>query len=304
MSKRNLKLLAVFLALAAAVYIYKYPFSHWQQKAHQPANPLAGLNTDKITKIEVITDKASTTLERQDKKLKVAGSKDFYVRQDLADMVFDRLKEAAQAEIELVSANKNRWANFDLSPERQIRVKLYSGDKLLADILVGKISSDFNRTYIALPGSEKVYALKARLRSAFDQDEWRDRTIFSADKDKITKIRFQYPNREFTIEKKDGQWQGTIPYKFKVDKDKIDEILNIMSHLTAQKIPEQKFAGTGLEKHKIIIEAQGDGIDNILMVGDETKDGLVYAKRGDSDNIYLISKEQRDELDKRIRDLR
>lgn len=30
---------------------------------------------------------------------------------------------------------------------------------------------------------------------------------------------------------------------------------------------------------------------------------LYYAKKGDSDNIYLITKEQRDELDKQIKDL-
>lgn len=304
MSKRNLKLLIIFLVLVGAVYVYKYPLAQWRQKASQPSNPFASVDTAKITKIEIITSRASTTLEREDKKLKVAGTKDFYVRQDLADMVFDRLKDAAAAEVELVSTNKEKRANFDLDDEHKIRLKLYSGDKLLADVLIGKLSSDFNKTYIALPDDNKVYAIKARLRSTFDQDEWRDRTIFSSDRDKITKIRFQYPNREFTVEKKDGKWQGTIPYKFKVDEKKLDEVLTIMSHLTAQKIPEQKFEGTGLEKHNIIVEASGDGIDNILMIGDETEDGLVYAKRGDSDNIYLISKQQRDELDKRIRDLR
>ena len=31
---------------------------------------------------------------------------------------------------------------------------------------------------------------------------------------------------------------------------------------------------------------------------------LYYAKTGDSDNIYLITKEQRDELDKKIKELK
>ena len=121
----------------------------------------------------------------------------------------------------------------------------------------------------------------------------------------------QYPDREFAIEKvKNGdkeEWQGTLPYKFKVSEEKINKILNIMTSLRATRIPEQKFEGTGLEKHLIIVEASGDDVDSVLMVGDTYKDGeeeLYYAKRGDSDNIYLITKEQRDELDKTIRDLR
>ena len=43
---------------------------------------------------------------------------------------------------------------------------------------------------------------------------------------------------------------------------------------------------------------------NTLMVGDDNGEGLYFAKRGDSDNIYLISEEQRDVLDQTIRSLR
>ncbi|MBU4026105.1 DUF4340 domain-containing protein, partial [Patescibacteria group bacterium] len=118
-------------------------------------------------------------------------------------------------------------------------------------------------------------------------------------------------------EKLEYEWEGISPYEFSVDENKIDEILNIMSNLIAAKIPEQTFDGTGLEKNLIIAQATGEGIDNILMVGGALQNGstalrdyganaeeeLYYAKKGDSDNIYLITKEQRDELDKNIKDL-
>ena len=129
--------------------------------------------------------------------------------------------------------------------------------------------------------------------------EWRDLTIFSTAEEKIKKIRFQYPNREFTVEFKDDKWGGILPEKFTVNKGKIDKIAQIMSNLKAVEIPEQTFENTGLEKHLIIVEAAGEAIDNVLMIGNN-RDGLYYAKKGESDNIYLIDKSDRDELDKWI----
>ena len=79
-----------------------------------------------------------------------------------------------------------------------------------------------------------------------------------------------------------------------------------MSNLSTVQIPAQTFEGTGLEKHTIIIQVMGDDIDNTLMIGDvksidaEGEDELYYVKKGSSDNIYLITKEQRDELERKI----
>jgi hypothetical protein len=51
-----------------------------------------------------------------------------------------------------------------------------------------------------------------------------------------------------------------------------------------------------LEKNQLIVEALGEGVKNILMVGNDNGKGLFYAKKGDSDIIYLISKSDRDGL--------
>jgi len=177
---------------------------------------------------------------------------------------------------------------------------------LAADFIIGKNTPDYVGSYISKKDLDKTYLIKAGLSSAFNQSEWRDDTIFAGDKEKISKIRFQYPSREFTIEKAGDKWQGTLPYKFEVDEEKINKVSDIMSSLRAAKIPEQDFSKTGLDKHLIIVEATGGEISNTLMIGDvfAEDENLYYVKKGNSDNIYLISKEERDGLDKTIRDLR
>jgi hypothetical protein len=225
------------------------------------------------------------------------------LKKSVADNLIGSLKEAGKSELELVSSNKEKKSEFE-ADESGTAVKIYEGDNLKADFIVGKFGSDFASSYISRPGADSTYRVKGGLSGAINQSEWRDTAIFSSDKEKINKIRFQYPARQFTVEKKDGEWKGTIPYGFKVNKDKIDKILNIMSNLTTTEIPEQNFAGTGLEKNNIIIQATGEGVDNTLMVGDVNGKDLYYAKNGLSDNIYLITRKQRDELNKRISDLR
>ncbi len=312
MSRKNIILGIILIILVAAAYIYQGPWQEWRAEKNEVKNFLSDMDVEAVNRIEITRNGQTTVLVKTDDHWKVDGTKDFYVKESVADNLISSLKEASKAEVELVSENKEKKNSFETDEANGIHIVLKQGDKAMADFIVGKIANDYRCVYISQPDRNETYLLKAGLRSAVAQNDWRDKTIFSSPKDKITKIRFQYPRREFTVEKKDGKWQGVSPYAFKVDEDKIEKVLKIMSDLTAAKIPEQKFEGTGLEKHLIIVQATGEGVDNTLMIGeggpgdkdDKGEPLYYYVKRGDSDNIYLITREQRDELDKRIRDLK
>ena len=290
------------MVLIASAYIYKGPLKKWQDNLGQPNNFLAKLNSDKISKIEINSSGNQTILSKTGEKWKYNNSKDFYADTALMSQVLAELKKAGRAKLELVSnnqASKKQYGTDGAGTE----VKIYENDKLAVDFLIGLRSGDYSGSYISASASAATYAVAADLTDVFNPGEWLDLTIFSTDQAKINKIRFQYPNREFTLELKNGKWSVSLPTKFSVNQEKVKLILDIMSNLKAAQIPEQTFKNTGLEKHLAIIQATGEGIDNTLMVG-EGKDGLYYAKRGDSDNIYLITKAQRDELNKTTSQLR
>ena len=310
MNKKNIILGGILVILIALVYFYQGPFKEWQSNLGKAKNFLAAIDINLINKIEIANNNQITTLEQKGENWKIVGTKDFYISDDLSNNLKSSLEKATQVNIELVSDNKDKKSEFQTDETSGIRVKLSQNEEIIADFIVGKRGVDFSSTYISEPESNKTYSLKTNINSLFDRSDWYDKTIFSSDKENINKIRFQYPNREFTIEKKDEDWVGTLPYSFEVDGDKISPILDIMSDLTATEIPEQTFVGTGLDKHSIIVQATGEEIDNTLMVGDamavseEGGEEPYYAKRDDSDNIYLITKEQRDELDKNIQQFR
>lgn len=311
MSKKNLFLGGILIALVILAFIKEGPFKDWQEKANKPKNILAEIQVDQISRIDINFKEEETSLEKVGDKWRVAGTKDFYLKQVQVDSIQKALKDSAEAELEIVSTNKNKKDEFSASPESGAQIKLMQGETVIKEFIIGKTGSDFTSTYVSSKDIDETYLVKAGLSSAFWHSDWYNKEIFSGDSSKINKIRFQYPSREFTLEKKEDIWGGTLPYIFSVDEEKLEMVLNVMSNLQAQEIPRQAFAGTGLEKNLIIIQASGEEIDNVLMVGearasedeaDETE--LYFVKKGSSDNIYLITKEQRDELDKSIRDLR
>lgn len=310
MSKKTLTLGIALAILIALAFIYQGPLKDWQNNLGKPKNILAKVDLAKIDKIEVISGDSIAVLTKQTvlssvsdtAKWKYNNSKDFYVDPEIMSNILKNLDKMKAAEFELISNNSERKSEFKVD-NTGLKVKVYQIDKKVADFVIGDRASDYLSSYISAAESPATHSIKVNLRDAFEQTEWRDLIIFSTAQEKINKIRFQYPNREFTVELKADKWSGVLPEKFTVNKDKIEKILQIMSNLKALEIPEQSFENTGLEKHLIIIEATGEAINNTLMIG-ESRDGLYYAKRGDSDNIYLINRSERDELDKWIWQLR
>jgi len=307
MNKKTLILGGVLIVLVAMTFIYQGPLKSWQANLGKTKNFLAGIKIDQIDKIEITRNGQTVSLEKQantntgssQAKWKIGETKDFYADTAQISLALDNLGQAISGNMDIISDNADRQKEFN-ADSSGVEVKLYNGSKKLADFYVGKLANDYSSTYIANVAGPATYSVKVNLNSVFNQADWRDLTIFSSAKDQLTKIRMQYPDREFTMEKKGDSWIGILPSGFNVNQNKVDKILTIMSNLTAAAIPEQTFTGTGLDKHLIIVEASGQGIDNVLMIGQANKASQYFAKKGDSDNIYLITNEQRDQLNQWI----
>ena len=307
MSKKNLFLGGVLVVLLALAYFYQGPLKEWQDNYVKEKNILAELNTLDIDRIEINEGDSSIGFLKEEGKWRIDGTRGFIVRENIMLNVIDTLNKASDALVEVISNNPDKKSEF-MTDDSGIHIILKRGEEILQEFIIGNNTADLTGTYLSKNDISKTYIFKSNLKDAFDRDDWYDKTIFSAEEGSINKMRFQYPNREFTVEKageaEEQTWGGTLPYAFSVDDEKLEEVINIMTNLTSIEIPEQNFEITGLEKHAIIVEANGEELSNTLMVGDAYSDDLYYAKKGDSDNIYLITKEQKEALEIQIWELR
>lgn len=320
MSKTTLRLIIILVVLWGAAYIYKGPIQDKESEKNTPSNFLTEIDTEAITSIRVERDGVTTTLNKEDDKFKVNGTKNFYVSEETSKKILEGLEDAKKAALELVSSEEDKKEEFGTG-DKGIVVQISEEGKDPVDLVVGKLANNFLDTYISLPHIPDTYSIGENLVKLFDKDDWKDKTIFNDEINKITKLRLQYPDVQLILEKDGGNWVLTEPEQFQINGDLIEDALITMTDLKAKKIPAQTFDGTGLEKHLIIAQISGEGIDNTIMIGNEFKkttttdsnpfsqiednnQPLYYAKRGDSDNIYLISKDSKDSLTKAINDLR
>ncbi len=314
MSKKNLILGGILILMVFLAFLLEGPIKKFKENLLKEKSILSGLVVDELDEIEIVKGGEMVTLERTSKeegddfgKWRIKETKDFYVKDEIMRGVIESLREAVSASTEVVSENEDNKADFQTGAETGIGVKLSSESQEKMRFVIGKVNSESTGTYISKNDISKTYVVDTLvLSSVFSRDDWYNKTVFSTDGEKITMVRFQYPKREMTVKKNDDGWIGIKPYSFRVDDEKIEKMVGIMTNLVASEIPEQKFEGTGLESHDIIVQATGDGIDNTIMIGSakEGDENLYYAKRADSDNIYLITKEERDELEKKIWQLR
>jgi hypothetical protein len=303
MSKKNIILGILLIILVAVAWTYNGPYQDWKTNKGKPKNIFSGLDVKKIDKIELTSSDQKFVLTKEGDKWRVNNAKGFYVQADIIQGALGQLEAAQKAELEIVSQNKDKKSDFGTDQTGQ-EVKLYEGDKVLLDFVVGNLASDYISTYIAEINSDMTYQVAVSLASALARNDWYDKTIFTTDKTKINKIRFQINGEEFVVQKQGDKWQGVKPKAFAVSSAKIEEAIGYMSSLTAAEIPEQKFAGTGLEKNNLIIQASGEGVDNTLMIGANNGKGLFYAKKSTSDNIYLISQDQEKVLSRKMTELK
>jgi hypothetical protein len=260
------------------------------------------LSLEKADLIQIERAGATTTLEKVDGRWKVGGTKDFYVKKEVIDELSFALNKVSGGSLELVGSNQDKKAGFGTDAGIKVAIRQ---EGQVYDIIIGKATANFDGSYLSRPDTEKTWKAGVDLSSVFSRGEWRDDQIFSFLKERAAKIRFQYPKSQFTAERKENKWQGTLPKKFTVSDEKVNKVLEVLENLKAAKFPEQDFKAFGSpEKNGVIVQITGEQLDETLMIGNCAKDNFCYAKRGNSDNIYLISKEQKDAISKQMKDLR
>jgi hypothetical protein len=302
-NKKTIILAVVLIALVGLAFAYQGPIKQWQENVSKQKNFLAAINTEKIDKI-VVAKNGETTLEKGsdgwlvgDLPTDQAGTK-FKAGKLAVQEVLDKLSNAATAQLELVSTNKAKKADFK-TDSSGVTVKIYQAGKEIAKLVVGKVAGDYQSSYIASPDTDSTYLLKGvNLSYALDKTDWRERVIFVGEAAKFSKLRIQQGKVQFTADLSGEKWTAEDAKKTPLNKDKVGKIIALMANLTAADIPAQDFKTAGLEKNQLIVEASGSGVKNTLMVGNDNGKGMFYAKSGDSDIIYLISQADRDELNK------
>ncbi len=173
-------------------------------------------------------------------------------RNRLADSM--AVKNVLDAAVEMkagtvVSQNPERRQEFMVDSLNGNLVQFYSGERLLSQIIIGKMSPDFSSSYVRIPGTSEVYLAPGQLSFNFSRQraQWLDRTILSLHPENIDEVDFIYPDRAYRIRRDSNRWLvAKKPYTDAVETDSLKTVafLNRLSRLSANEFPTADESGS------------------------------------------------------------
>lgn len=165
-----------------------------------------GVDTTEVSKIEISKFGSSMTLSR-------AGG-NWYIMEGEEPKKAD--KNAIKQLIDIVGGMKVGNVISD-NPANQIKfqvdtltgstVSVYSGDRLLSAVVIGKMA-DMMHTYVRQLDEDKVYLAEGMMSHLFNRSpsDWRDKTIFDIDLSSVQGAEIQFGDQFYLIERADTVW--------------------------------------------------------------------------------------------------
>lgn len=284
---KNIILFLALIALMTTTWVYQGPYQQWQHKRKLPVNFMK-LN-GQINRLEIVKGKTKISLAKEGDNWRVYGQEGkFFANPVQMKTLVQALNDLGAAELEVASNNPKKQVDFMIVGQEALQITLKS-DKAETKFNVGKPTANYNGSYVGRDGDMKTYRLNSvNLQPLFGRMEWRDYSLFNLDSKQPNFLRLHYPDHEIKLTMRAGKWsddKGNSGY----DKTQIDKLAGTLVGLSAVEIPKQDFKPTGLDKPAMIIELKGDGYDETLMLGKKGTKKTYYAKKGSSDNIYLLS---------------
>jgi hypothetical protein len=135
----------------------------------------------------------------------------------------------------LASSDKSQWKNYSTDDSMGTRIKFFSGNQLLTDVVVGRFSfNNYMRTgitYLRLYDEDKVYAVEGFIPMEVNQpfNQWRNKLIFKGEKNNFTRFTFHYPaDTGFVLFKENEKWKIDTT---KADSSLVEQYLNSITNV-------------------------------------------------------------------------
>jgi hypothetical protein len=306
-NKKNLTLIIILIVLAGGAYLYTGPYKNWQnnKQTSDSRNWLSAVNMSLVDKITA-TDKDGKThiLTKINSEWK-AEPNNWPTEKIITDALDEKLLNLTKDELEIASFNKDNKDKFDLGANG-LKIKLFQGGKEIGNFIIGKIGSDYASTYIGRDGDDRSYRAHDTFVRAFDVESWRDNTILNLETSAINAVRWQYPTNNFEItnqpDKRGETYWHASSTLLRLNKEKVEAFLNSVVKLEASDVPEQNITGSGLDKPILQLRLSGQEINETLILGNK-KNSEYYLQKQSTGQIFLITEQNKKEMEKQLKDL-
>jgi hypothetical protein len=284
--KELIILLAVIAVLSLYLVFRKTDRTHYQLPK------VTTLEEKAITKIEIDKGTLSIVLDKKSSGWEITPQK-YKADADKVQRMLDVLKNLTLTA--LVSEAQD-YARYDLTGDKNIRVRAWASEELKRDLDVGKTVPTYQHTFVKLAGDSRVYHARDNFRDTFDQTvgDLRDKSVLSLDPNKIREIFITKGKTVLALKRKEGPAKPEANLKTgtkgpvssstetvweeaggkKINQKEVDDLLDNLSHLKCERYLE----GTK--------EDLKDPILTIHLKGEKDFQLSLFTKQKKEDNAY------------------
>lgn len=270
--KKKLSLLLLLqILLAGGLWAWSYN----ERTQSTKTRDLLAFETSEVTKVELLEQDRSLILSREDGKWVLPDHHSLPAEEQRVQSLLKSLNELKTSFPETTSASAHQ--RLGLSEEKPDgRVKLYAGEKLVGDLLLGSIPS-FGQRYVRLGEQNEAYRIRWQtINTQASSRAWLDGDLLAVESPQ----KIELP--QFTLQLQEGAW---ISGEDKLDQAKANGLAEKLRKLSVLDVAGEVEAS---RSHEIRVEsAQGESYTYSFF----EKDGKHYLTRDDLSQVFQTSSE-------------
>lgn len=300
----NRTLMILLVALAVLVVLYLV-INSARDVTYKPG-ALYDIDTTKVDGIIITNQNDVIKLRRVSGGWRLAEPIDYPAE---SRFVSDLMGKMGSLEIEaLTTEDPSKDTLYGVDTSGAV-VTLLAGSDTLANFIVGKAAENYRHTYCRRVGEDKIYLVRGTFTGQLNRKakDWRDKVILEIDKDKITRLDFEYPREKFSLVKADTIWilesQGQSN---PVDERTLNQTLGALSRFrTFDYVDGDAARAVDFSVPDLALTVTMEGGETYkiaLLPQDREKDRYLVRKDGVENTLFVIYKGSANSLMKKFQD--
>ncbi|KPL01033.1 MAG: hypothetical protein AMJ91_01980 [candidate division Zixibacteria bacterium SM23_73_3] len=190
---------------------------------------------------------------------------------------------------ELISSNQEKQFLFQVDTLMGTGINFVAGEKLLASLVIGKLSDDYLHVYLRKTDSDDVYLAPEILNRIANRKitQWRNRAIFIFDPAQVNEIELNQGKDKFKLTRQDTLWQlSQYPYRESsvADGEAVEDYVKTLKEMRADNFARTpEIEDVDFQKFDLLLK---------FTFLDGHQERLFATRRDEEDNRYLVKTDQ------------
>ncbi len=223
--KLNSKVLIIILIVLGVIYYLSTLIGNKERSFREM---VVAVDTAQVTDIQInsVKDNLQISLSKTGNNTwEVVGEGNRYpADQSIVKNILGQFNEMKS--MRMAAKSSTKWAAYEVSDSTGTRVVLKSNKDELADLYIGKFSYSqppqgggqqqmqqqqqrgIMTSFVRLANEDEVYAVDGFLKMSYQADinAYRNKSLVNVNKDDISRLQFNYPDRSITLSKEENRW--------------------------------------------------------------------------------------------------